>query len=191
MNYSEEFKTVDAILNSSAETRAVDGFALSLIKAERQIRKLVTHLIFQFPCFASSDIPALRIALEKNRRVYFVGFENGFNTLYPKTISNLIGPQYAKLRSRINEAIDHRNKIFHGQLTSNFLSRDDLIAYVSDIREWCSQLAQGAVNEFQYDGFGRNSFQKSEIGDLATRFRHTISDIKGYERFIKSHMARP
>jgi hypothetical protein len=30
---------------SAAETRAVDAFAMSLIKAERQVRKLFTHLV--------------------------------------------------------------------------------------------------------------------------------------------------
>ena len=63
MNYADEFKTVDIILESAARTRRVDAFTLSLIKAERQIRKLVTHLVFQFPCFGISDVPRLRRTL--------------------------------------------------------------------------------------------------------------------------------
>ena len=47
-----EFRTVDLIVASSAETRGVDAFALSVIEAERQIRRLVTHLVYQFPSFA-------------------------------------------------------------------------------------------------------------------------------------------
>lgn len=43
---TEEFSTVDLLLGSGAETRAVDAFALALIKAERQARKLVTHLVY-------------------------------------------------------------------------------------------------------------------------------------------------
>ena len=56
-DYNDEFQTVDLIVNSTARSRAVDAFALSLIKAERQIRKLVTHLVYQFPCFGPGDIP--------------------------------------------------------------------------------------------------------------------------------------
>jgi hypothetical protein len=60
MSYLEEFSTVDLIVGSTAETRGVDAFALSLIKAERQIRRLMTHLVYQFPCFRSTDIEDLR-----------------------------------------------------------------------------------------------------------------------------------
>ena len=69
MNYSKEFQTVDLIVGSSGETRGVDAFALSLIKAERQIRRLFTHLIYQLPCFDTADIPSLRKTLWEKRRV--------------------------------------------------------------------------------------------------------------------------
>jgi len=39
-----EFATVDAVVASGAETLGVDAFALSLIKAERQMRRLFTHM---------------------------------------------------------------------------------------------------------------------------------------------------
>ncbi len=80
-NYAQEFETVDVIINSTARTCGVDAFALSVIKAERQIRKLVTHLIYQFPCFELGDILSLRQTLVNNRGVYFEGFEKGFNAL--------------------------------------------------------------------------------------------------------------
>ena len=60
MSYKAEFKTVDLVMQSLAKTRGVDAFALALIKAERQIRKLFTHLIYQFPCFGSSNVRTLR-----------------------------------------------------------------------------------------------------------------------------------
>jgi len=133
-NYAREFETVDVVINSTARTCGVDAFALSVIKTERQIRKLVTHLIYQFPCFGPADVPSIRQTLVNNRRVYFDGFENGFNAIYPLSISALVGCDYLRLHDRIREAVDHRNKIFHGQLTSNNLTRDDLLAYVGDIR---------------------------------------------------------
>jgi hypothetical protein len=45
MSYSEEFQTVDLIINPLAKTRGVDTFALALINAGRQLRKLVSHFI--------------------------------------------------------------------------------------------------------------------------------------------------
>jgi hypothetical protein len=189
-SYAQEFETVDSVINSNAETRGVDAFALSLIKAERQIRKLVTHLIYQFPGFGPGDIQNLRETLIRNRSVYFEGFEKGFSVLYPRSISDLVGGEYQRLRGRIDEAIDYRNKIFHGQLTSNNLTRDDLLAYVDDIRTWCKTLAESALAEVGYDGFGRNSFQKSTIPDLAKRFEAQIATVADYADFVRQHMQR-
>lgn len=137
MSYSTEFKTVDLLVSSSADTRAVDAFALSLIKAERQLRRLFTYLVYQFPCFNAADISQLKEALGRER-VYFEGIERGINTLCSCTVQDLVGPDYARLRQRLNDAIDYRNKIFHGQLTADRLSREDLFVLVSDIRTWLS-----------------------------------------------------
>jgi hypothetical protein len=51
MSFQGEFQTVELIERSDAETRGVDAFALSLLKAERQLRRLFTYLVFQYPCF--------------------------------------------------------------------------------------------------------------------------------------------
>jgi hypothetical protein len=168
----------------------VDAFALSVIKAETQIRKLVTHLVYQFPCFGPGDVPILRQTLVDSRRVYFDGFENGFSALYPCSISDLVGGEYQYLRDRIREAVDHRNKIFHGQLTSNNLTRDDLLAYVGDIRTWCKTLAGSALTQFGYDGFAWNSFRKSAIPGLEKRLKIQIANIAEYEEFVRQHMQR-
>jgi len=190
LSYAEEFQTVEVIIQSSAETRGVDAFALSLIKVERQMRKLVTYLIFQFPCFTCEDIPRLREVLYNNRKVYFEGFERGFNTLYLRQVQELIGGDYPRLRARIDEAIDCRNKIFHGQLTRQCLTRDQLLDFVIDISSWCKVLAESAEAEIGYDGFARNSFQKAEIGDLSVRFKEQITNSDEYNQFITRYMQR-
>lgn len=189
-NYAQEFETVDVVINSTARTCGVDAFALSVIKTERQVRKLVTHLIYQFPCFGPGDVPSIRQTLVNNRRVYFDGFENGFNAIYPRSISDLLSGDYDRLRGRIREAIDHRNKIFHGQLTSYNLTHDDLLAYVGDIRAWCNTLAGSALAEFGYDGFAWNSFRKSTIPDLEKRLKIRIATIVEYDEFVRRHMQR-
>ena len=154
------------------------------------MRKIFTHLVFQFPAFNAGDIAALRTALGSNRRVYFDGFLAGFDALYPRTTADLIGPDYTRLKNRIDESIDHRNKIFHGQLTSRQLSRDDLVRLAFDIRAWCAAMAHGAAAEFGYDGFERNSFQKSMVPGLSRRYRIQFTGIPDYEDFIRAHMQR-
>ncbi|WP_321528272.1 hypothetical protein [Sedimenticola selenatireducens] len=191
MSFEDEFATVELLKESSAETRGVDAFALSLIKAERQIRKLVTHLVFQFPCFSGSEVSALKEKLADNRRVYFEGMINGFNAIYPITVEVVVGQQYQTLQSKISEAIQHRNKIFHGQLTSRSLSRDDLFSYIDNISEWCRLLASGAQNEIGYNGFTRNSFQKSKKNDIHTQFKVSLQSVEDYEAFIRENMQRP
>jgi hypothetical protein len=86
VSYEQEFRTVDIICESQAEARGVDAFSLSVIKAERQIRKLFTYLIFTFPSFTQGDINALRDTLTATRQVYLAGFERGFDQLYPRTL---------------------------------------------------------------------------------------------------------
>src|SRR5215472_15828024 len=168
VSYADEFETVDVILRSKAKTRGVDAFGLSLIKAERQIRRLLTHLIFQFPCFGPSDVPRLRQTLV-NSNANFHGFEEGFNALYPRRLSDLIGRDWRRLDLRLEEAIEYRNKLIHGELPAMRLTRTGLLDYVTDIRSWCKALAKAALQEFEYDGFGRMSFQKSAVPDLWKR----------------------
>jgi hypothetical protein len=189
MSYPEEFKTVDLILGSDAETRGVDAFVLSRIKAERQIRRLVTHLVYQFQCFGPADKKTLRVILAENKKVYFEGFERGFDALYCRSIRDLLGSEYGKLHSRVLEAFP-RDKIFHGQLTSKGLNRDEIFGYVTDIRAWCKALADGALAEFQYDGFNRNSLQKSSIPNLSRRFKLQFSDVKDYKGFICEYLQK-
>lgn len=190
VSVTDEFATVDLILHSGAETRGVDAFALSLIKAERQVRKLFTYLVYQFPVFGPGDVAGLRAALGATRRVYFDGLLAGIDAVYPRSVQALVGVEYGRLRARVGEAIDHRNKIFHGQLTSRALSRQDLKDFVGDIRRWCTSLATGAMAEVGYDGFGRNSFRKSARPDLSRAYRVQFASVADYEAFIREHMER-
>jgi hypothetical protein len=188
MGHAQEFATVDLLLESKHETRGIDAFALSLIKAERQMRRFVTYLVYQFPCFSRGDVQRLRDILQRNNKVYFPGLERGFDALYPQSIRDLIGSDYDELRRRLCVAGKLRNKIFHGQLTSENLSRQDLLGYVRDIRSWCETLANAALAELQYEGFGRNSFRKCGIADFHKRLKIQFVDSSSYEKFIQCHM---
>jgi hypothetical protein len=172
MSIDDEFATVDLLLASNAETRGVDAFALALIKAERQMRKLITYLVFQSPRFGAGDIAALRSALSE-RRIYFGHFLAAWDQLYRRPLNEIVGADHDDLRAALDEATDHRNKIFHGQLTTKYLSREDLIAYIAQIRCWCTALAAGAQEEVGYDGFGqpsnRDSFRKATHADVGAK----------------------
>jgi hypothetical protein len=190
MSVDEEFATVLLILRSQAETRGVDAFALSLIKAERQVRKLFTYLIYQFPAFGPSDKQTLREVLGSNHLVYFENFLAGIDALYPKSVEELVGHDYVPLKARLDEAKKYRNKIFHGQLTESNLGRKKLTDLVSDIRRWCTWLGEGADAEIGYDGFARNSFQKSKSADLWKRYKVKFDSTEDYRAFIRNHMQR-
>ncbi len=55
-NYKQEFEIINLILSSDHETREVDAFTLSIVKMERQIRRIFTFLVFQNKCFEDHDI---------------------------------------------------------------------------------------------------------------------------------------
>lgn len=190
MSFDQEFATIDTLLASEAETRGVDAFALALIKAERQMRKLFTYVVFQSEAFDSNDVEALRNALA-DRRVYFWDFISAWNKVYLRPLEDLIGPDHDRLGPILDEAIQHRNKIFHGQLTTKHLSREDLIAYITNIRCWCRALATGAQLELGYDGFGRNSFRKSVDPGLTGRLIKKMSSVEDYKTFLAEMEKRP
>ena len=171
MSYADEFSTVDLILNSRAETLAVDAFTLSLIKAERQLRKLFTYLVYQFPAFGPADARGLRRTLAVNSRVYFEGVMAGLDALSPVSVKDLVGQEYGRLRLRFVEFNKHRNKIFHGQGTADGLGRAYLLGGVDDIGLWCRSLCASATREFGCDGFVRNSFASARTSSGRTWVR--------------------
>ena len=190
MSVRDEFSTVDLVLGSNAETRCVDAFVLSLVKAEKQARRLVTYLVYQFPWCDQTMVPDLKRALERSTRVYFKGLLAGWNALYSRSVAELVGNDYAHLRGRLDAATKHRNKIFHGQLTAHDLSRAELRSFVKDIRAWCEAIGAGAQAEVGYDGCG-NSFRKAgNAAALCARYRMQLEGIAAYRQFIKAHMER-
>ena len=90
---------------------------------------------------------------------------------------------------QLHRAIDVRNKIFHGQLTDKFLSREDLLALTATVRKWCERLAMHAETEFGYDGFARNSLRK-HTEPIWKKYRVAIANGDEYRNFIKKHMER-
>ncbi|MER8923413.1 hypothetical protein [Mesorhizobium sp. M0802] len=168
------------------KTQGVDAFSLSLLRAERQMRRIFTYLVFQSTAFERKDVKVLRDALGAQRRIYFQHFEAGISELSGTNIAVLIGNQHQALRKQLDDAMEARNKIFHGQLTSDRNDTTMLLQHVSHIRDWCRQLANGAQNTFGYDGFRRpSSFKKAPLGiQLSDRVTRLIANVPAYEAFL-------
>lgn len=187
MDFKSEFETVDLILGSGADTMGVDAFALSLVKAERQARKIFSFLVYQSSAFDCSNVTELIATLAEEKKVYFDGVINGINNLAVVSVRDLVGADYDDLIKQLDEAKKHRNKIFHGQLTGENLTRDHLVCLVANIKKWCQLLSNGAVQNFGYDGFVRNSFQKST---KEVQLKTSLKNVDEYKNFIATHMRR-
>ncbi len=189
MSFAREFENIDILLNNRTETTGVDCFSLAVIKMERQMRRLFTYSVFQFPCFTYADVPAIRQALVDEGRAYFEGFMRGFDVIHPVSVSSLIGADYQKLSQVVGKAIQYRNKIFHGQLTPDSLNAQELISLVNDIRSWSRNLGDSAEAYFDYSGFS-SSFRKAADAKFLKDYRIVISNIQEYKQFLKKHVKR-
>ncbi|HIF9215998.1 TPA: hypothetical protein ACX6QF_001479 [Photobacterium damselae] len=193
MSFEKEFKTVDLLLaldHIEHPTKMVDAFSLSRIKAERQVRKIFTYLVFQNTHLTSDHVNELRSVLAEFKNVYFEGFINGINVLSNKSLEELYGENYEESISNLENANNHRNKIFHGQLTNEKLGCEDLDIVIENIKQWCFKLSDAAQKEYGYCGFGRNSFQKSN-SDISKNIITPINNPSEYRQFINDNMIRP
>jgi len=187
MSFKSEFQTVDLILGSGADTMGVDAFALSLVKAERQARKIFSFLVYQSSSFNCSNVTELIATLAEEKKVYFDGVIKGIDNLSVVSVRDLVGADYDDLIKQLDEAKKHRNKIFHGQLTGENLTRDHLFGFVENIKKWCQLLSGGAMQNFGYDGFIRDSFQKST---KEVQLKINLKSVDEYKNFIATHMRR-
>jgi hypothetical protein len=178
-----EFAAVDLLIRSQdVETRGVDAFALSVIKVERQVRRLFTFSIYQLPCFDKTSIPDLTRALAE-RQIFLHGLMAGFEMLHPVTMGSLVGPESPRLLAVLETARGYRNKIFHGQRTGEGLSREQLLDVVDDLRTWCRLLGSGAQAYMGYDGFS-DSFRDAADPAFVSGYRRSITDLAGYEHLL-------
>ena len=185
MNFNHEFGTINLILDSKFETRGVDAFVLSLIKVEKQIRRIFTYLIFQNPNYGLRDILELRNSLAQNNSMYFENFIKGIDTVYTKSVKEIYGENYDADFAYLKEIVKDRNKIFHGQVTNKSLTREELVERVEAMKKWSKIISDRFSEEIQYDGFGRNSYRKSST-DLGIKNLENFSSIENYRRFLKT-----
>jgi hypothetical protein len=185
MKFKNEFGTVDLILNSDFETRAIDAFSISLLKVERQIRRIFTFLIYQHPNYNKGDGIKLREILANNRKMYFINFINGINQIYYLGIESIYGDNFQNDFEIIKSYTKDRNKIFHGQLTKKGLDRDELINRISIIQKWCKTLEKNFITEMGFGGFERNAYQKSD-SKLTLKNIEKFETLEKFKNFLES-----
>lgn len=183
---SEEFDTVDLLLQSNAETRAVDAFAISWVKLERQLRRLTANLVFQHSAFDGNrvkDKNDLREVFLEKRTANHNRFIGAIHRVSGISVKEVIGDQYRPLKREIDQAYKHRQKILHGQQTGQSLNRCDLEDCIHSIRAWCEALANGCAEQFGYDGFSRNSLRKNLKPDISRAVDNALHG--GWKEFIR------
>ena|SRR5690554_4803379 len=185
MNFKDEFGTVDLILNSDFETRAIDAFSISLLKVERQIRRIFTFLIYQHPNYNKGDGIKLRRILAKNREMYFLNFINGINQIHSLGIASIYGDNFQYDFELIRSYTKDRNKIFHGQLTKNGLDRNQLLNRISIIKKWCKTIEENFITHVGFGGFERNAYQKSD-SKLTLKNSEKFETLEKFENFLTS-----
>ena len=182
-NFESEFEVIEYLLNSNNESRAIDSFSLSLLKIEKQIRKIFTHLIYQYECFKPSDNKKIINILSANKNIYFRHLIIGINLIYFKEIKDIYGVGYEVDYNYICNLKNFRNKIFHGQLTGQELSRTELTEFVTIMKRWSKQIAESFQDEINYDGFERNSLKKSKK-DFSSLLKYKITNIEILKNII-------
>jgi len=145
--------------------------------------------VFQNPIYNEKDSMSLRKVLSNNTKVYFKGFIDGINLILTHSIEDLFGVDYQKDFKKISVIVGIRNKIFHGQVTQFFLSREDLISKTKEIKNWCNNLSKIMVKEIGYDGFERNSFHKTKLMIDLKNFEN-FNTIEKYKTFIETNMTK-
>lgn len=181
-----EFSTVDLLLASDAETRAVDAFTISWVKLEKQLRRLTSNLIFQHSDFDEGVVmhkSAIRAAFLKKRTANHERFIGAFYRLSKCSVKELLGDRYQVLKRDIDKAFQYRNKILHGQQTGQSLTRSDLETNISSMRQWCELLAVRAYDRIGYDGFSGNSLRKNGRVEISAAVDEALDD--GWEAFIR------
>jgi len=182
-NFESEFEVIEYLLNSNNESRAIDSFSLSLLKIEKQIRKIFTHLIYQYEWFKPSDKIKIINILSANKNIYFRHLIIGINLIYFKEIKDIYGVGYEVDYNSISNLKNFRNKIFHGQLTGQELNRTDLTEFVAIMKRWSKQIAESFQDEINYDGFERNSLKKSKK-DFSTLLKYKITNMEDFEKLL-------
>src|SRR5438105_5557197 len=105
-----EFASVEAIWDTSGETRRVDALVLSWVKYEKQLRRLFSFLVFHHPKITASTLDAVMPAFRKNRNLYQETFISVSKGLGFAPLPKLSAVSSQNPRSEITGTTKNENK---------------------------------------------------------------------------------
>lgn len=181
----EEFATIEALWNTTAETKRVDCLVLSWVKYEKQLRRLFSFFVFQHPNITEEDVGDVVLTFAENNRLYPETFIEGITRLGVASVSEIIGDSYEELWSEIDRIKSYRNKIMHGQLTGKDLQCSQLENDVIMIVRWMAALADAADAAYGYDGVRRNTFVFSKKTQINIQ-NYPFSDVNGLREWLRT-----
>lgn len=181
----EEFATIEALWNTTAETKRVDCLVLSWVKYEKQLRRLFSFFVFQHPNITEEDVGDVVSTFAENNRLYPETFVEGITRLGVASVSEIIGDSYEELWSEIDRIKSYRNKIMHGQLTGKDLQCSQLENDVIMIVRWMAALADAADAAYGYGGVSRNTFVFSKKTQINIQ-NYPFSDVNGLREWLRT-----
>jgi hypothetical protein len=182
-HFEEAFRPVDDLLNSGHRTKGVDAFTLSYLRAERQIRKIFTHLVFQSDAFSHANSQQLRRKLYDAPDLSYKKLTNGIERLAGLTVAEMVGPEFDRLVRVLQKAKGYRDKLFHGQLPDQYVSTEEFIEIEREIRNWCWLLAVGAQKRIGYDGI-LDSHRKLGRPEIVKSVTEVVPNLDAYAAFL-------
>jgi len=159
---ADEFLTVETIWHSSGSTRRVDALLLSWIKFEKQLRKLFCFLVYQHPNITRANITDIMAAMAGNRDLNPGTLQDCTAALGVTSVPTLVGSSHGVLKKELDRIKKYRNKLMHGQISGQGIKSVQLERDVVLIIDWMSKLADGAENQFGYDGLRRDTFKNAK-----------------------------
>jgi hypothetical protein len=147
-----ELESIRLLLGSKSETRGVDAYCLAIIKVERQARRLAT--VFVRACIDPIDnVKRHQIDESLSNRLYFKHLVALFNSLSTTNMQALAGrTSWSADRAMLEDAHDHRNRLFHGCRTGAKLNQGQLYEKVEALCGFVQRVGTSAHALVGFDG---------------------------------------
>lgn len=189
-DFFAEFETVDILVKSHTKSGRTDAFIIAFTKMEKQVRRIFTYLVYQYPVFNLNHYRQIIDTVASKRYLYFRNFIQGFDAICPKSFESIVGAQpFSQLLTiDLPRIKSYRDKILHGQPTGKNLAAEDLVKEIDLMRNWCLLVATNMDAEIGFDGLQWNSFRKNNLKNIATTYKVNITTIQGIDDFIENNM---
>ena len=94
--FQDEFETIEILVNSNTKTGRADAFIIAFTKIEKQVRRVFTYTVYQYPAFKLRQYKEILATIASKKFLYFENFIKGFNCIYPKSFEDVVGTSLYK-----------------------------------------------------------------------------------------------